>query len=313
MEGKEPREPNFKDGFERLVCQEDLEDEEHENYHQANRINLQVLTFSMERCRTLASVSMMVLAATLLIADIALADQYKKLTDAHLTSADVERIGEEVVKLQGAYHTAVESMKGAQKQLNIERDSQTETIFELDHQTKRSKDYQIQIGQLQWEVSTMRSHLPIISDGCKHCPEGWLFLNSYCYFYPFSARFGLKTWQQAREFCQMYGGDLLVIDSKDKENSTVRFLMKNKNPSSSSDQPFWFGLRGLEGTWKWLNGAVLTEGFWMQGQPNNQNNKEDCAAVTAKTNIFQAWNVANCDSRRKWICEKVSSTQTEPL
>lgn len=41
MEGKEPREPNFKDGFERLVCQEDLEDEEHQNYHQANRINLQ--------------------------------------------------------------------------------------------------------------------------------------------------------------------------------------------------------------------------------------------------------------------------------
>lgn len=149
-------------------------------------------------------------------------------------------------------------MKGAQKQLNIERDSQTETIFELDHQKKRSKDYQVQIGQLQWEVSTMRSHLPIISkknailfkmnglfslilkiltvllffaigDGCKYCPEGWLFLNSYCYFYPFSARFGLKTWQQAREFCQMYGGDLLVIDSKDKEVGKYHFSCRMKN------------------------------------------------------------------------------------
>ena len=57
------------------------------------------------------------------------------------------------------------------------------------------------------------------ADGCKHCPPGWLLMNSVCYYFSFSNKAGLKSWQKAREFCQMHGGDLLVIDSKDKEVS----------------------------------------------------------------------------------------------
>lgn len=44
-------------------------------------------------------------------------------------------------------------------------------------------------------------------------------MNSVCYYFPFSNAAGLKSWQKAREFCRIYGGDLLVIDTKDKEVS----------------------------------------------------------------------------------------------
>ncbi|RVE57147.1 hypothetical protein OJAV_G00213480 [Oryzias javanicus] len=314
MGGKQLRKTGFEDGSEILVCQEDLEDEEHQ--HDNNRIQLKVLNFSMSqgRCRTLAAVSLMILAAVLLIADIALAHRYNKLADPHLITTDVDQIGEELDKLQEAYKTSVESIKGAQKQFIIEENSQTETNWEFEHQTRRSKDYQDQIGQFQGEISKLRSHLPIISDGCKYCPEGWLFLNSNCYFYDFSDRFGVKTWQKAREFCQMYGGDLLVLNSKDKENSTVKYLMDHQNPSRP-EEAFWFGLSDsqAEKTWKWVDGTILVEGYWMQGEPNDFNNNEDCATVTAKKNIFQAWNDSVCNSQHKWICEKVPSTQTDPL
>lgn len=57
------------------------------------------------------------------------------------------------------------------------------------------------------------------ADGCRHCPPGWILINSVCYYFSFSESAGFKTWQKARDYCMMYGGDLAVIDSKDKEVS----------------------------------------------------------------------------------------------
>ncbi|KAG8013421.1 hypothetical protein GBF38_021772 [Nibea albiflora] len=49
------------------------------------------------------------------------------------------------------------------------------------------------------------------------CPPGWILMNSLCYYFSFTDNAFLRTWQRARDFCQIYGGDLAVIDSKDKE------------------------------------------------------------------------------------------------
>lgn len=129
--------------------------------------------------------------------------------------------------------------------------SQTQTNWELEHQTKRSTNYDVQIDKMKTDIAALRSHLPMISetcftiilyhknvksimmcfigwcfsllfslatdDGCRHCPPGWILMNSVCYYFPFSDGAGLKSWQKARDFCQMHGGDLAFIDSKDKE------------------------------------------------------------------------------------------------
>lgn len=89
-----------------------------------------------------------------------------KLTDTHLTLEDTELIGNELVKLQDTYKTAVDSMKGAKKQLDSEMSLQTPTNWELEHQTKRSNDYEVQLVKMTKDVAALRNHLPMISETC---------------------------------------------------------------------------------------------------------------------------------------------------
>ncbi|XP_039992964.1 CD209 antigen-like protein C isoform X2 [Xiphias gladius] len=234
--------------------------------------------------------------------------QDNKLTDTHLTADDTGRIKNELDKLQDTYKTAIKTMKGANNQLDTEMSRQTQTKWELEHQTKRTNDYEAQIEKISKDIASMRSHLKMINDGCRHCPAGWILMNSVCYYFPFMDSSGVKTWQRAREFCQMYDGDLAVIDSKDKENSTVNILINNHD-SSKFPMGFWIGLRDVheEGTWKWLDGTVLVEGYWNDGEPNDIND-EDCAGVYPNENFFKAWNDVPCGVTMKWICEKAPTS-----
>lgn len=296
---------NFDGGFNPLICQEDMEEDP--PYHQFSQGNRLVSMFSMNpgrRCR-LAVLILALLAAVLLIVDISLGAHYNKLTDTHLTIDDTERINKEVTTLHDTYKAAVETMKGAKKQLDSEMSRQKQTNWEFEHQTKRSKDYEVQIDKITKEVAALRSHVPMINDGCKYCPTGWILMNSVCYYFPFSDSFGLKTWQQARQFCQLYGGDLLVIDSTDKQNTTVNFLMNHQSEPSR----YWIGLSDLheEGTWKWVDGTELVEGYWRDGEPNDVGN-EDCAEVIAAENFFKAWNDLPCKTPQRWICEKAQTS-----
>uniref|UniRef100_A0A3Q4GQ97 C-type lectin domain-containing protein n=1 Tax=Neolamprologus brichardi TaxID=32507 RepID=A0A3Q4GQ97_NEOBR len=58
--------------------------------------------------------------------------------------------------------------------------------------------------------------LGIHCDGCKHCPAGWILMNSVCYYFPLKSN-EFKTWKESRDFCQLQGGDLIIIDSQDEE------------------------------------------------------------------------------------------------
>ncbi|KAM4541868.1 uncharacterized protein PAE49_018726 [Odontesthes bonariensis] len=297
-------------GFHTLICEEDLKNEEHLPDQQSNRQQVKVSMFTMSsgRCSRLAVLILTLLAAVLLIVDISMGVHYNNLKDTHLTLDDTESIAKELAKLQEDYKNAVETMKVAQKQKDSETNSQTETNWELEHQTKRSEINKEQIDKITKDIAKMSSHLLMLSDGCRHCPPGWFLMNSVCYYFSFSNKVGLKSWQKARQFCQMQGGDLLVIDSKDKENMTVNYLMTHQD--SKPDEGFWFGLRDSEeeGTWKWLDGRVLVEGYWGDGEPNDHHRNEDCAAVYPVRNFFKAWNDVRCDISRNWICEKAPTS-----
>ncbi|XP_008281248.1 CD209 antigen-like protein E [Stegastes partitus] len=301
---------NSDGGFNALISQEDME--EHPPYQQFGQGSQQVSMFSMNpgrRCR-LAVAILALLAAVLLIVDISLGVHYNKLTDTHLTLDDTERITKEAMALQDTYKAAVQTMKGAEKQLDSEMSRQKQTNWEFEHQTKRSQDYEAQIEKIRKELVALRSQLPMINDGCKHCPAGWILMNSVCYYFSFSDSAGLKSWEKSREFCQMYGGDLVVIDSKDKQNSTVNYMI-NHHDSSQQNLGYWMGLRDFheEGTWKWLDGTVLVEGYWNDGEPNDSGN-EDCATVLAAENFFKAWNDLSCRKQQRWICEKAPTSMS---
>ncbi|XP_030574617.1 C-type lectin domain family 4 member M-like [Archocentrus centrarchus] len=339
------REPvsNFSGGFETHMCEEHVYDEEPPPYLQSNRHQASMFTVRSGRRNRMAAVSLVLLAVVLLILDVGLGVHYSELTDTHLTLDDTKRISKQLAGLQDTYKAAVETMKDARKQLDSETSRQTQTNWALEHQTKRSNDYKSQIETITKEIETMRSHLRVISDGCKHCPAGWIFMNSVCYYFSLKSD-QMKTWKESREFCQLQGGDLIIINSKDEENSTVNYLMNHhdarrqtrdlfdedlydfygemhniywqlhnrhfyEEEEEEEIEPvpvgFWIGLRGFqeEGTWKWWDGTFLTEGYWSDGEPNDTNN-ENCAAVYPRENFFKTWNDVRCDAQMKWICEK---------
>lgn len=309
MERTEIPSCNFDGGFDSPIYQQDLEEHPYHQFGQGKQ-QASIFTVYPGRRYRLAVVTLALLAAVLLIVDISLGVHYNKLTDTHLTFDDAEHISKEVTTLHDTFKAAVETMKGAKKQLDSEMSSQKQTNWEVEHQTKRSKDYEVQIDKITKEITALRSHLPMIVDGCKYCPAGWILMNSVCYYFPFSDSFGLKSWKQARQFCQMGGGDLAIIDSKDKQNTTVNFLM-NHHDFSKYNVGYWIGLSDSheEGTWKWVDGTVLVEGYWNDGEPNNEGN-EDCAKVRVVENFFKAWNDLTCRTPQRWICEKAKTSSS---
>uniref|UniRef100_A0A3Q4GFY4 C-type lectin domain family 4 member M-like n=1 Tax=Neolamprologus brichardi TaxID=32507 RepID=A0A3Q4GFY4_NEOBR len=259
----------------------------------------------------LTAVSLLLLAAVLLILNIGLGVHYDKLTDTYFTLDDTERISKELIDLQDTYKSAVERIRSTKKRLNSNISHQKLTSWELEHQTKRSNDYKSHIDKITKEIETMRSYLPMLSDGCKHCPAGWILMNSVCYYFPLKSN-EIKTWKESRDFCQLQGGDLIIIDSQDEEvyyYEDASGMMPQSNPKSP--KAFWIGLSDVQedGTWKWWDGTFLTEGYWNDGEPNDVSN-EDCAALYPKANFFKSWNDVRCDTQMKWICEKAPKSMS---
>lgn len=51
-------------------------------------------------------------------------------------------------------------------------------------------------------------------EGCRRCLPGWNFLDSMCYFFAFSL--AQRQWNDARNFCKKYGGNLATVDTYEK-------------------------------------------------------------------------------------------------
>ncbi|KAF3844798.1 hypothetical protein F7725_007961 [Dissostichus mawsoni] len=131
-----------------------------------------------------------------------------------------------------------------------------------------------------------------------------IFMNSVCFYFAFSDAFSPRSWQEARQFCINQGGDLAVIDSREKHLAITELITNYQDPSRPIVHiGFWIGLRDIEeGIWKWLDGTRLTTGYWNDGEPNDSGG-EDCAATYPRGNPFKAWNDAPCNHILKWICQ----------
>ncbi|XP_006786155.1 C-type lectin domain family 4 member M-like isoform X1 [Neolamprologus brichardi] len=241
MDAEREQHSNFHSGIETVTCEEDLHDEDYPTYLQSIRNQVSMFSVRSVRHYRLTAVSLLLLAAVLLILNIGLGVHYDKLTDTYFTLDDTERISKELIDLQDTYKSAVERIRSTKKRLNSNISHQKLTSWELEHQTKRSNDYKSHIDKITKEIETMRSYLPMLSDGCKHCPAGWILMNSVCYYFPLKSN-EIKTWKESRDFCQLQGGDLIIIDSQDEENLTVNYLMNHQDAPLQtgdlfSDQP----------------------------------------------------------------------------
>ncbi|XP_071355031.1 macrophage mannose receptor 1-like [Trachinotus anak] len=305
MEDKENLAGTFDSTYDKLDSQEDFNTDDQALYSNQDKqqVSMSVVRPEsiMNHYRRLA-VSLTVLAVILLVIDIGLGVYYSKLTGGHMTITDVNR---EITKLQAVYNAAIQSRDDTKKELAKEISEQQHTTWELEHQGRRNKDYEKQVDKMKTRISVLKTHLPMITEGCRHCLPGWTFMNSACYYFPFSDTISRRPWNEARQFCKNQGGDLAVIESVEKNMGVTNLINSYNDPTRPLSQSgFWIGLRDVEeeGIWKWLDGRRLYEGYWNDGEPNNQNN-EDCAATYPRSNHFMAWNDAPCSYNLKWICE----------
>uniref|UniRef100_A0A3Q1JI12 C-type lectin domain-containing protein n=1 Tax=Anabas testudineus TaxID=64144 RepID=A0A3Q1JI12_ANATE len=129
----------------------------------------------------------------------------------------------------------------------------------------------------------------------KTCPDGWTKSCSSCYF--LSTESG--SWTTGREDCRTRGADLVVIHSAEEQTFISTF----------TNTRTWIGLndRDNEGTWKWVDGTLLTVTYWASNNPNNGEGRaewgeEDCVEIFGGQS--SEWNDLSCEASRRWICEK---------
>ncbi|XP_076848251.1 uncharacterized protein LOC143493614 [Brachyhypopomus gauderio] len=124
-----------------------------------------------------------------------------------------------------------------------------------------------------------------------HVQLGWRSFGSSIYYLSDEE----KTWSDSRHYCQDRGADLIIINSKEKQDFAVKTV---------GGKRAWIGLtdRHTENVWKWVDGSALTTGYWLPGEPNNAG-EEDCAEVMGVV-MKEGWNDIPCTNKNRWICEK---------
>ncbi len=103
--------------------------------------------------------------------------------------------------------------------------------------------------------------------------------------YVICANAGLD-WEDAQAYCVSKGGALVKLDNAD-ENSDVAELINQEGST-------WIGAndRDTEGEFRWTDGSQVTgdNAHWQGGQPNDAEEKEDCAVLHAAGD----WNDVDC-------------------
>ncbi|XP_036418069.1 CD209 antigen-like protein C [Colossoma macropomum] len=113
-----------------------------------------------------------------------------------------------------------------------------------------------------------------------------------------------KTWAEARQDCRERGADLVIINSREEQD-----FIKKEN------KYVWIGLSDLqtEGEWEWVDGSALITTFWVEGEPNDFHEGEDCAVSKQSSFTMRTWNDMPCCYKAGWICETTLPVYTETL
>nr|XP_028603551.1 C-type lectin lectoxin-Thr1-like [Podarcis muralis] len=131
------------------------------------------------------------------------------------------------------------------------------------------------------------------------CHMEWLPYGPYCYKL-FSDK---VSWAEAEIACQYYflGGHLASIHSTEQSAELAKYIIKYRKDGSG----VWIGLRDplKNRQWQWMDRSSNSYKNWNAGEPNNQNNNENCVELWADTG-YMKWNDENCNfARRSYLCQ----------
>lgn len=112
------------------------------------------------------------------------------------------------------------------------------------------------------------------------------------------------TYAEARANCASSGGAVVALETQQEDAFVYGML-------ASTTKGCWIGLVRSGGTWTWEGGAAVSYTNWAPGEPNNENNLEDCAVVWGPGLTYPEmrakWNDVPCHDpgRDTVVCERV--------
>ena len=127
------------------------------------------------------------------------------------------------------------------------------------------------------------------------------FNNHYYYIYETDA---VKTWEEAKQYCEEQGGYLATITSQEEDEFVYSYLSNNFDYEGAY---FGFTDQDEEGTWVWDNGEIGFYTNWHLGEPNSENFNENYAMYYRKYSDG-SWNDGDFsdgteEGKKIFICE----------
>ncbi|XP_041711068.1 oxidized low-density lipoprotein receptor 1 isoform X4 [Coregonus clupeaformis] len=269
----------FKGTYNELICQDDFSTDGHPLY---NRQDQQQVSMFMvrdglsSRFYRLVAVSLGMLSALLLAVDIGLGVQLMLglslgPTDSKVSEKysplyqNLTQISSELEQLRATHRNMIHAKEEALTVLQRELQNVYKTSGQLESAKHTGMELQRQVESLQEQKVALQSRVTEVVESCGRCLPGWELLNSVCYYFPLSDSIPLKTWDRSRDNCIKQGADLAKIDSEEKQEFINKAIQALRYSSGSWHLTgFWIGLKeeeDTEGTWTWLDGTELTQGY----------------------------------------------------
>ena len=111
----------------------------------------------------------------------------------------------------------------------------------------------------------------------------------------------VKTWDDAKAFCEKQGGHLATIESQE-ENDFLYSYIRDCGYDTA-----YFGLSDAEkeGEWKWVTGEKATFTNWYPGEPNNADGGENEAAFYFKDDSGRWFDgkMGTANGGKAFLCE----------
>ncbi|XP_031426937.1 C-type lectin domain family 4 member G-like [Clupea harengus] len=250
--------------------------------------------------------------AALLMAVISMA-VLKNGTNENQSSFNITGMRRELELLRDNNATLTAAMVSLQDQLDkAEMDNHQSWLRRQDYSCDSLPS---RIETLEDKTKEQKLRIDQIERSCGGCPPGWDLLNDTCYYFPISSEIERRGWDEARADCTKRGADLAIVDTLETQTFIVGVLRGLHDEGFSYRSGYWIGLRDkdTEGTWKWTTGSLLSRGYWMDGEPNDDYGYEDCVATYPAVNPLKSWNDVPCRHPLKWICAKGPQPVTASL
>ncbi|XP_026212311.1 CD209 antigen-like [Anabas testudineus] len=250
------------------------------------------------------------LNVVLLIAAVSLGVKCTKVKESsiHVTHSSATQLINELKHLHDNHSDVIEAGEKLKKTLETAIKNHTLLKEQIEQKKSINDENQRQVETLRTEKTNLQANISALEGTCGKCLPGWNILNSSCYFFSYLESSTVKkNWADSRADCVRRGADLVVIDNQEEQKFVSDSIQNMKTTTNRWGNGFWIGITDVhsEGTWTWINNVtMLDRRYWMDGEPNNRGQKEDCGVILYSS--ISPWKTmfdGPCHYPYHWVCK----------